>query len=86
MDRALLYFDLDADLRPAFHWNIKQLFVFVVAEYESKANPLNQVIVWDMIVKSPEEAVLKVRALLGLRRRLLSYSFSRSSTFNLVNS
>ena len=27
-----------ADLRPAFHWNLKQLFVFVVAEYESAAN------------------------------------------------
>ena len=26
------------DLTPAFHWNIKQLFVFVVAEYESDAN------------------------------------------------
>ena len=26
------------DLRPAFHWNLKQLFVFVLAEYESKAN------------------------------------------------
>lgn len=26
------------DLSPAFHWNIKQLFVFVVAEYESEAN------------------------------------------------
>lgn len=27
-----------ADLRPAFHWNLKQLFVFVVAEYESSTN------------------------------------------------
>lgn len=26
------------DLRPAFHWNLKQLFVFVLAEYETKAN------------------------------------------------
>lgn len=26
------------DLRPAFHWNLKQLFVFVLAEYESEAN------------------------------------------------
>lgn len=58
-DRALLSFDLHADLRPAFHWNLKQLFVFVLAEYESKANPLNQVIIWDRIVKSPEEALIK---------------------------
>jgi signal peptidase complex subunit 3 len=58
-DRALLSFDIHADLRPAFHWNLHQLFVFVVAEYESDANPLNQVIIWDKIIKSPEEAVLK---------------------------
>jgi hypothetical protein len=31
------------DLAPAFDWNIKQLFVFVVAEYRSNSNPLNQV-------------------------------------------
>jgi len=58
-DRALLSFNIDADLSPAFHWNLKQLFVFVVAEYESSTNPLNQVIIWDKIIKSPEEARLK---------------------------
>jgi hypothetical protein len=26
------------DLSPAFDWNIKQLFVFLVVEYESKKN------------------------------------------------
>lgn len=59
VDRAIFKFDLHADLSPAFHWNLKQLFVFVVAEYESNQNPLNQVIVWDKIVKSPKEAILK---------------------------
>lgn len=29
---------LKIDLRPAFHWNLKQLFIFVVAEYESDKN------------------------------------------------
>ena len=61
VDRALLSFDLNADLSPAFHWNLKQLFVFVVAEYDSEANPLNQVIIWDKIIKSPEEAVLRFK-------------------------
>jgi hypothetical protein len=27
-----------SDLRPAFHWNLQQLFVFVLAEYETKNN------------------------------------------------
>lgn len=59
VDRALLSFDLNADLSPAFHWNLKQLFVFVVAEYTTPKNPLNQVIIWDKIVKSKSEAHMK---------------------------
>ena len=59
VDRALLSFELNADLSPAFHWNLKQLFVFVVAEYATPKNPLNQVIIWDKIVKSKSEAHMK---------------------------
>ncbi len=33
-----------SDLRPAFHWNLKQLFVFVVAEYETKANVIESIV------------------------------------------
>ncbi|KAH8071482.1 hypothetical protein JL721_4463 [Aureococcus anophagefferens] len=59
--RALLSFDLQADLTPAFHWNLKQLFVFVLAEYYTESNVLNQVILWDKIVTSEEEARLDER-------------------------
>jgi len=61
VDRALLSFDLHADLRPAFHWNIKQLFVYVVATYKTKTNPLNEVVLWDKIVEAihPEDMILK---------------------------
>jgi signal peptidase complex subunit 3 len=55
-DRAVLELDLDADLRSAFHWNLKQLFVYVVAEYESKKNKLNQVVIWDAIIQSVDDA------------------------------
>jgi hypothetical protein len=34
-DQAVLSMALDADLRSAFSWNTKQLFVFVQAEYET---------------------------------------------------
>ncbi|KAH8064441.1 hypothetical protein JL722_1313 [Aureococcus anophagefferens] len=61
VDRALLSFDLQADLTPAFHWNLKQLFVFVLAEYYTESNVLNQVILWDKIVTSEEEARLDER-------------------------
>lgn len=37
-------FDLQANLNPLFNWNAKQLFVFLMAEYETVDNKLNQVI------------------------------------------
>lgn len=39
----LLNIDVDAELAPAFNWNVKQLFAFVVAEYKTKTNSFNQV-------------------------------------------
>jgi signal peptidase complex subunit 3 len=62
VDRALLSFDIDVDLTPAFHWNIKQLFVYVIASYESDKNPKNEVVLWDKIVQaidSPESKRIK---------------------------
>ena len=37
-DQAILNLGIDADLRSVFNWNVKQLFVYVTAEYETKAN------------------------------------------------
>jgi signal peptidase complex subunit 3 len=52
VDRALLSFDINADMRPAFHWNIKQLFIYVVASYETESKQLNQIVVWDKILEA----------------------------------
>jgi signal peptidase complex subunit 3 len=52
VDRALLSFDIHADMRPAFHWNIKQLFVYVVASYETDSKKINQIVVWDKILEA----------------------------------
>ncbi|CAB9497841.1 peptidase complex subunit 3 [Seminavis robusta] len=62
VDRALLSFDLKADMTPAFHWNIKQLFVYVVASYESTKNRNNQIVIWDKIVESihPEDMMIEL--------------------------
>mmetsp|Transcript_12053 Transcript_12053/g.38183 ORF Transcript_12053/g.38183 Transcript_12053/m.38183 type:complete len:182 (+) Transcript_12053:295-840(+) len=57
-DEAHLALSLDADLRPLFSWNTKQLFVFVQAEYTTQKNVLNQVSLWDRIIEEPEDAVL----------------------------
>lgn len=62
VDRALLSFDIHADITPAFHWNIKQIFVYVVASYETETNKFNKVVLWDKIVEAtdpPEAKILK---------------------------
>ena len=62
VDRALLSFDIHADMTPAFHWNVKQLFVAVVAAYETPAKKINQIVVWDRIIEAidpPSKKVIK---------------------------
>lgn len=51
-DEAILNIRLNADFRPAFSWNTKQLFVFVQAEYSTPTNHLNQVVLWDRIIQT----------------------------------
>ena len=42
-----------------FNWNVKQLFVYITAEYETEANVLNQVVVWDQIISEPQHAWIR---------------------------
>ncbi|KAL9189551.1 hypothetical protein ACHAXT_009226 [Thalassiosira profunda] len=60
VDRALLSFDLHADMTPAFHWNIKQLFVYVVATYKTPTNPKNQIVLWDRIIEATDPLNKKI--------------------------
>jgi signal peptidase complex subunit 3 len=57
VDRALLSFDINVDFGPAFHWNVKQLFVYVVAIYETEGR-YNQVVLWDKIIESGDQKVI----------------------------
>jgi signal peptidase complex subunit 3 len=57
VDRALLSFDINVDFGPAFHWNVKQLFVYVVAIYETEGRH-NQVVLWDKIIESGDQKVI----------------------------
>ena len=52
VDRALLSFNLHADMNPALHWNIKQLFLYVVASYKTKTNSKNEIVLWDSIIEA----------------------------------
>nr|QBH72890.1 microsomal signal peptidase 23 kd subunit [Embidopsocus sp. OG11151] len=57
-DLGFLTFDLQTDLTSLFNWNVKQLFLYLTAEYETTNNKLNQVVLWDKIILRGENAVL----------------------------
>lgn len=42
-DLGFLTFDLKTDLTGLFNWNVKQLFLYLTAEYNTPNNELNQV-------------------------------------------
>ena len=49
------------DLTDVFNWNCKQLFLYLLAEYETKDNKVNQVVLWDKIIKRGDNAVLNLK-------------------------
>ena len=64
-DQAILSLGINADLRSVYNWNVKQLFVYVTAEYETEANVLNQVVVWDTIVNDVSQAWIRSDAVVN---------------------
>ncbi|XP_002165721.1 signal peptidase complex subunit 3 isoform X1 [Hydra vulgaris] len=60
-DMGFLKFNLKSDLEPLFNWNVKQLFLYLTAEYKTKSNELNQVVLWDKIIKRGENAYLDLQ-------------------------
>nr|QBH72893.1 microsomal signal peptidase 23 kd subunit [Eurycantha calcarata] len=57
-DLGFITFDLQTDLNHLFNWNVKQLFLYLTAEYATSANELNQVVLWDKIILRGENAAL----------------------------
>ena len=62
-DLGFLTFDLEADLTSVFNWNAKQLFLYLVAEYQTPKNVLNQVVLWDKIILRGENAKIDVKSI-----------------------
>uniref|UniRef100_A4IH30 Signal peptidase complex subunit 3 n=1 Tax=Xenopus tropicalis TaxID=8364 RepID=A4IH30_XENTR len=54
-DLGFITFDINADLQPIFDWNVKQLFIYLSAEYATRSNTLNQVVLWDKIILRGDE-------------------------------
>ena len=57
-DLGFVTFDLQADLSKLFNWNVKQLFLYLTAEYVTENNVVNQVVLWDKIIRRGENATL----------------------------
>jgi len=49
-DLGILKFDLQADFSPVFNWNVKQLYIYLLAEYPTEKNVKNQIVLWDKIM------------------------------------
>ncbi len=60
-DLGFISFDLEADFSRVFDWNTKQLFLFLTAEYQTKNNVLNQVVLWDHIMLRDQNPKLSLR-------------------------
>ncbi|XP_008797848.2 signal peptidase complex subunit 3A-like [Phoenix dactylifera] len=55
-DEVSLTLNISMDLRSLFTWNTKQVFVFLAAEYETSKNSLNQISLWDYIIRDKDHA------------------------------
>jgi len=62
LDRAVMTFDLDADLRGIFNWNVKVIFVYVSAVYDTAATGggVSEVVIWDTLLHNASSAHLRV--------------------------
>ncbi|KAK1791934.1 hypothetical protein P4O66_013192 [Electrophorus voltai] len=56
-----LHHDCLLHLEPIFDWNVKQLFLYLSAEYATRSNVLNQVVLWDKILLRGENTRLELK-------------------------
>jgi len=58
---AIVNFDFDADLTPLSHWNTKQVFLYLSAEYTNRQGTENEVVFWDKIVRRRQDAQIHIQ-------------------------
>jgi len=79
---AFVNFNITADLSPLFHWNTKQLFVYIEAEYTNAKGVRNEVVFWDRIIRRKEDAVIAVSGKNKYPFREISAKFKGSTPAN----
>lgn len=60
-DLGLVQFNMDADFEDCFDWNVKQLFIYLTANYKTESNVLNQIVLWDYVLNRGEKGQLRLK-------------------------
>ncbi|KAF8326640.1 signal peptidase subunit-domain-containing protein [Cantharellus anzutake] len=66
---------VNIDLTSLFHWNTKQLFVYLTAEYTNSKGVKNDVVLWDRIVRRKGDARINIE---GAKNKYVFRDFSKS--------
>lgn len=74
-DVATMTFDLQFNSDPLWNWNTKQLYLYLIAEYSTDRNELNQVIIWDKIIEKENVKKLKSKGKLTYKAVRNKYYF-----------
>jgi len=77
---AHIKFDFDADMTSLFHWNTKQVFLYLEAEYTNTKGTYNEVVFWDKIIRRKRDANVHVRGKNKYIMKDINRSFSNSSS------
>ncbi|KAH9513908.1 Signal peptidase complex subunit 3 [Bulinus truncatus] len=54
-------YSADRERKPIFNWNVKQLFLYLTAEYKTNEHALNQVVLWDKIIERGDNTILALK-------------------------
>ncbi|KAL4001879.1 Signal peptidase subunit family protein [Acanthocheilonema viteae] len=53
-DVVMAELSIKVDVASIFNWNVKEIFMFLVAEYSTPKTPLNQIVLWDKVLRRGE--------------------------------
>ncbi|SPO26048.1 related to SPC3 - signal peptidase subunit [Ustilago trichophora] len=79
-------FNVDADFSPLFDWNTKQVFVSLTATYDSPKHIKNEVVIWDRILRTKQDAHVSLnsaRNKYGFREVGRQFKDIKNATFTL---
>ncbi|SBS81798.1 signal peptidase complex subunit 3, putative [Plasmodium ovale] len=82
-DEAVLTLDLSFDMRKAFNWNLKQIFLYVLVTYETPEKIQNEVIIHDFILNNKNEAIGNFKNILNKYSLKDYYNGLRNNTIQL---